>query len=346
MRIAIGQLWQETNTLNTIPTTAQDFEDFGLLRGPALVEGMSNTNELGGFIQALHNWPEQPEIVGLVRLAAWPGGRATAGTFRWLRDEMLGTLTAQMPVDAILLALHGSLAADGTDDVEGEVLDAVRQVGGAAVPVVATLDLHANVTQRMVEAADALVLYHTIPHIDLFDTGQRAARLLRRILIDGARPVTAWQKLPLVVPAEAANSQDASSISYSLKHRLQQLEATPGVLAAGLATVQPWLDVPELGTAVVVVTDGAGELARHHCAALAAEVWQWRGEYLPTLVSIAEGVRLAHENAEGLVVLADSADATTSGAPGDSSWILQELLKYDWPRPALVAMVDPETVTL
>src|SRR5262245_27363001 len=119
MRIAIGQLWQETNTFNPLPTTRADFEQFGVLRGAELVERMADTNELGGFIQSLRAWPEGPEVAGLVRLPAWPGGPATAEAFAWLRRELVDALRRQLPVDGVLLALHGSLVADGSPDVEG-----------------------------------------------------------------------------------------------------------------------------------------------------------------------------------------------------------------------------------
>ncbi len=344
MRIAIGQLWQETNTFNPWPTTRRDFEQFGVLRGPELVERLADTNEPGGFIQSLRRWPERPELVGLVRLPAWPGGAATAETFAWLRQELVGALERQMPVDGVLLALHGALVADEHPDVEGEILRAVRAVIGPRVPLVATLDLHTNLTEAMVRAASALVLYHTAPHIDVFETGQRGANVLRRILVEGARPVTAFQKLPLVVPAERANTQDPASVSYDLRQRLQEMEAQPQILGAGLATVQPWLDIPELGSAVVVVADGAAALARSSCRDLAAEVWQRRRDYLPELVPVEAAVRAAHDEDEGLVVLSDSADATTSGAPGDSTWVLRELLRYEWHRPALVTLVAAEVV--
>ena len=162
----------------------------------------------------------------------------------------------------MLLALHGALVAEQTPDVEGEVLHAFREILGPSVPLVATLDLHANITERMVRSADALVLYHTAPHIDVFETGQRGAAVLRRILVDGVRPVTAFQKMPLVVPAERANTQDSASVSYGLRERLQALEREPGILSAGLATVQPWLDIPEMGSSVLVVSEGDGERAR------------------------------------------------------------------------------------
>jgi len=343
MRIAIGQLWQETNTFNPLPTTQADFEQFGVWRGQEMVERMAGTNEPGGFIQSLRSWPERPDIVGLVRLPAWPGGPATAATAAWLQQELLGALERALPVDAVLLALHGALAADGAPDVEGDLLEAVRQRIGPAVPLVATLDLHANVTRRMVAMADALVLYHTYPHVDVFETGQRGARVLRRLLIDGVRPVTAFQKLPMVVPPERANTQDPSNVCFAFRRQLEELEADPGILTAGLATVQPWLDVPELGGAVVVVAED-GEQARSACAQLAAEVWRRRREYMPELVPAAEAVRQTHEAAGGLVLLGDGADATTAGAPGDSTYVLAELLKYDWPRPALAALVAPDVV--
>jgi len=344
VRIAIGQLWQETNTFNPLPTTQADFESFGVLRGPDLLEQLADTNEPGGFIQSLRRWPEQPEIIGLVRLPAWPSGPATAETLDWLCEEMEQALKAALPVDALLLALHGAMVAENEPDVEGRLLGRLRALVGPGIPIVATLDLHANVTRRMVALSEALVLYHTAPHIDVFETGVRAAAVLRRILVDRVRPVTAWQKIPAIFPAERANTQDARSVSFGLRCRLQELERDPKILSAGLATVQPWLDIPELGSMVVVLTDGDAALARRSCAGVAQEVWDRRREYLPELVPVADAVRMALAHPEGLTVLSDSADATTSGAPGDSNWVLRDLVRHAWPRPALLTLVDPELV--
>ena len=322
MRVAIGQLWQETNTFNPLATTRRDFEEFGIVRGSQIVEQFHDTNELGGFIQSLGRWPEKPEIVGLVRLPAWPSGRATEETFSWLREELVTAIRQDLPVDAVLLALHGAMVADRHPDVEGEILMAIRGLLGPATPLVATLDLHANVTDRMVRAADALVLYHTAPHVDVFETGLRAAELLRRVLVEGARPVTAFAKIPAVVPAERANTEDPASVSHAFKARLVALESQPGVLAAGLATVQPWLDIPELGSSVLIVSDGDADRAAAECAALADEFWKCRRDYLPELTPLAEAVRRAHANCDGLTVLADSSDATTAARPATApgSW--------------------------
>src|SRR3954465_13565724 len=121
MRIAIGQICQETNTFNPLPTTRANFEAFELLRGQELLERMANTNELGGFIQSLRKWPESPEIVPLLRLWAWPSGRSTAGTVAWMRDDLIGTLRLVQPVDAVLLSLHGAMSAVDHPDVEGDL---------------------------------------------------------------------------------------------------------------------------------------------------------------------------------------------------------------------------------
>lgn len=346
MRIALAQVWQETNTFNPLPTKQIDFEQFGVSRGQEMLERMANTNELGGFIQTLRAWPEKPELVGLWRFPAWPSGPATAETFTWIRDELIASLKAAGRVDAVLLALHGSMAAEDHPDVEGEILAAIREIIGPEVPLVSTLDLHANITPKMVATADALVLYHSIPHVDIYETGVRGAAVLRRILIDHARPTTAFIKVPAVFPAERANTELSTGTSAEFKQKLQAWERRPEVLCAGLATVQPWLDIPEFGSSVVITTDNSPEVASELCQDMSQDLWRHRTDYLPELFSAEEGVRKAVQNPAGLTVLSDAADATTSGAPGDSVWILRELVQHDWPRMALVTIVSPEVVAL
>jgi microcystin degradation protein MlrC len=345
MRIGIAQLWQETNTFNPAWTTAEDFGRFGVLRGSEIVQQLADTNELGGFIQSLRQWPERPEIVPLVRLPAWPSGPVTPETLEWLTDEMVRAVRAALPLDGMLLALHGAMVATGTPDVEGHVLGAIRAAVGYDLPIVATLDLHAHVTAPMAREANALVLYHTAPHIDVFETGQRGAALLRKLLIGLEEPVTALVRIPAVLPAENANTQDTQSPSYAVRQRLAELEAAPHVLTAGVATVQPWLDVPGLGTVVVVVANRDEELARKAACELAQQVWDARERYRPKLVGVQESVARAHQldqEGVGLVVLSDAADATTSGACGDSNVILRELIQYEWKRGAVVTLVAPE----
>jgi len=343
MRIAIGQLWQETNTFNPLPTTRADFEPLGIYSGDELIAKMADVNEPGGFIQHVQKWPERPQLVGLARFAAWPSGPATREAIAGMLHDMTDALCHALPVDAVYLALHGALVADGMPDVEGELLRQVRELVGPAIPVVASLDLHTNITRQMVERADALVLYHTAPHIDVFETGQRAAKVMRRLLVDRVRPVTAFQKIPMVVPAERANTQDPASVSFGIRQFLQHVETDPEVLSIGLATVQPWLDIPEMGSAVVATATSQAN-AEQLCRELADQVWRRRREYLPELTELADAVRLAHENPAGLVVLGDAGDSTNSGSTGEATAILSELVKHDWPRPAFATMVAPYAV--
>ncbi len=345
MRIAVGQLWQETNTLNPVPTTRVDFEDFGVLRGARLLEQMAQTNELGGMIQSLGAWREKHEIVGLVRLAAWPSGPTTHEAFEWLSKSLLDAVFTALPVDGLLLALHGAMVAEEEHDVEGNILSALRRAIGPRVPLVATLDLHANVTERMVGAADALVTYHTMPHIDIVQTGERAASVLRRIMFEGARPVTAFQRVPAVPSPDLTNTQSPSSPSWELRERLMAVESSRGILSAGMTTVQPWLDIPNFGSSVLVVGDDNVQECASHCHHLAEQLWRVRHALRGAPTPYADAVRQAHEVQRGLVVLSDPADATTSGAPGDSTWLLSELLKYAWRGPVLVPLVSPEVVS-
>ena len=130
MRIAVAGFMHESNTFNPLPTTRADFEQFGVLRGAELIEKMADTNELGGFIQSLRRWPERPDIVPLVRLPAWPAGMATHDTFTWLRQEVCDSLRAALPVDAVLLALHGAMVAEKLGQGVGLTVADIRDILG------------------------------------------------------------------------------------------------------------------------------------------------------------------------------------------------------------------------
>src|SRR5262249_48382468 len=122
MRIAVGQLWQETNTFNPLATTRADYESFGIYRGRDVLEKLADVNEPGGFLQEIARWPERPEPLGLVRYAAWPSGPATREVMREIFTELGQALEQALPVDAVYLALHGALVGEDLPDVEGTLL--------------------------------------------------------------------------------------------------------------------------------------------------------------------------------------------------------------------------------
>ncbi len=365
VRVAVGRLWQESNDLSTVPTTVDDWQANGVLRGAEIGSlAGSHAAELGGFVDELLDWEKGAGIdVELVPLAgAWcfPKGRLTAECFEWLQAEILEPLRKAVVdtnngLDGVLLCLHGALVAEGENDAEGQLLAAAREIVGPTVPIVATLDLHCHITPKMIENLDAVAVYHTYPHIDMWETGVRAAKILRSIIREGAVPVCALVRIPLVVPPERANTQatpeeiEADAYSYwppEFLRRARQLEAQPWCLSVAVAMTQPWLRVDDFGSSVLVIARDESGLAAAHQAAreLASGFWAARHTFLPSgksilphAVAVAEAARHA-QHLGGLMVIGDGADATTSGAPGDSTQLLREVMKHEWPACALVAL--------
>ena len=319
-RIAVGQFLQETNTLNPVLTETDAFVACGLARGRAVMEEYGDVGELAGFSLLPDELGEGVEWVGLCRAAAWSGGPMSAPARAALTDAVVTGLSGQR-LDGVLLCLHGAQAAVDDPDVAGAVLAAVRQQVGPDVPVVATLDLHANITARMARQADVLVGYHTFPHVDQLSTGRRAARVLARLLDRGERPRRSAWKIPMVVGTEGRATD--RGIQAALWQRLVAAEDDPGVLSVGLYMVQPWFDVPMLGWTLYQAW--TGRRPPFDPAATAAACWDTRQhreiDYLTpeALVAAARRVR------GGPVAVSESHDATNSGAPGDSTRLLAAL---------------------
>jgi len=195
----------------------------------------------------------------------------------------------------------------------------------------------------VVRQADALVGYLTYPHIDMYETGQRAANALLRITAGGARPAMAMCKLPLIVPPEGM--QTTHGPNYELIEAAKVLTTRPDILAASVFPVQPWLDIPEMGGSVVIVAaDGNVAKAAGEAEKLARRFWELRNEFEITLVPIEEALDRALAAPGRPVVLSDSADSTGSGSPGDSTAILKALLARNVQETCLITVVDPEAV--
>ncbi len=338
-RVAIGEVKQESNSFSPFRTTVASFEDGYLLFADEVTARLRGTNsEVAGFLDA-----SGMEFVPTVAAWSLSGGPLTRQTFDLLRGELLRRVRAAAPVDGVLLSLHGAMLVEDIDDPDGELLAELRDEIGSDIPLVATLDLHANVTRLMVESASALVPYRTYPHVDQRETGARAARLLMRMVQEGLRPVTALEKLPLLVPAE--NQQLTHGPMAELMRQATALETRPGIVSAALLPVQPWLDVPELGFSVLVTAAADAQLARREARRLASSVWHRRRAFEVELVPVDEAISRALAQPGGPVVLADSADSTGSGSAGDSTAILEALLHTPLSGPALLTVVDPEAVS-
>eukprot|EP01048_Picozoa_sp_COSAG05_P005201 COSAG05_NODE_303_length_11737_cov_116.354270_2_plen_273_part_00 len=186
MKICIGRLWQESNDFSPVFSTRDMFEnDNPFFRADEITQPGQHGAELGGIVDALMEWPENPQLIGLASAQCFPNGRVTTGCHAWLRDEILGPLKTAVAggVDAVIVSLHGAMVAQDEDDPEGALLRSIRALIGPRVPLVISLDLHCHLTPAILGHVDALCLYHTNPHQDLYETGQRAVGMLRRILV-------------------------------------------------------------------------------------------------------------------------------------------------------------------
>jgi microcystin degradation protein MlrC len=237
------------------------------------------------------------------------------------------------------MQLHGACAAVGVDDVEGEQLALVREIVGPDVPVVTSLDHHANVTARMVALSSAIVGHRTQPH-DPFDTGRIGGELLIRIAAGEVRPAMAWRKLRLITHQEQfLTSRHPMKTWFD---RARAMEADKRVLQASNYPMQPWLDVAEGGWASVVVTDGDRALAERLAEELAELAWSMRAEFMRReAVPVDEAVRMADAEPKGVVVLSDTGDTVFGGAAGDSNLILEAILRLGARGPAIMPLISP-----
>jgi microcystin degradation protein MlrC len=230
------------------------------------------------------------------------------------------------------------MCADNELDPEGYLLQETRKIFGEQVPIVVSLDLHGILTERMMQHSDAIVVYHTYPHVDFYTTGQRAARLLLKILDEKVRPVMAMVVVPALVRGDEMITE-TGSIRHVIK-AAQQVENGERGLSAGMFWGNPFTDVPELRSNSLVVVDDDVEIAAEEALRIANVFWEHHEKMRVPLTSIRDAVRLAHETPTGTVILVDAADATSSGASGDSNAILRELVETNYKGRALLPIVD------
>ena len=337
VKIALGSLLTECNQFGGSPIDLDWFARYELCRGGEVL-GLE-AGVVGGALRSLR--ASGADIAPLISASTCPGGCITADCYGHLRAEMLGRLSRALPVDGVLLGLHGSAVAEGVDDVEGDLISQVRALVGPAVPVVATLDLHAHVTRAMVENAHALVAWSTYPHRDAAGTGERGARLLLDIAGGLCRPAMALAKVPVIVGG-INGSTDGDGAFARMMRDLRRREAQAGVLSASLFLVHPFLDQPDLGGGGLFVVDGDMDRARRLALAAARDYWSRRRELEAAALAPEAAIRAGLETGGRPVVLVEAADCAGGGASGDSVASLAALLALEDPPPALVPVVDPE----
>ena len=270
-RVAVGSILTESNQFTDKVTTLTDFERTELRRGTEILE--IDAGVMGGMLSTLRE--RDLDILPLIVATAVPGGVLTSECYRQLKGELLASLKATLPVNAVLLALHGAAAVQDEGDLEGNLLEAVRELVGPQVPVIGTLDLHAHVTERMIQRADALLAWETYPHKDSFTTGCRGARLLVEILDGKVRPTMAMAKVPVLVGGVNGGTEGEGPFA-DIMHFAKSHEGKGSVISTSVFLVHPYLDATDMGGGGLVITNNdegrAADLARE----IAWKYWQKR----------------------------------------------------------------------
>ncbi|MGD1103798.1 MAG: M81 family metallopeptidase, partial [Terriglobia bacterium] len=337
MRIGVLGVHQECNTFSPILTT---LEDFHLRLGPELVDHWRGTRtEIGGFLDVL----ERPDVEIVPILAGWAitKGRILESEFSRMKQILADSLRAALPLDGMLVALHGAMCAEGADDAEGALLEVIRGVAGASLPLCLTLDLHANVTERICRLADAVIGYRTYPHVDLHETATSAGEVLLRVLAGEPRPRTVMQKIPMIVPGE--NMQTAYGPFAEVWNYGSSLQ-TPEIESYSVFGVQAWLDIEEMGGAVLAVTHRDEAKAREFCRLVAKRFWDLKKDFEVSFPPPDVAIKEALETPGQPVVLSESSDSPTAGSPGDSADMLRALLDGAPGVPATLWLRDEAAV--
>lgn len=337
-RILINECKQEISSFNPVMA---GYEDFAIDRGEAVLGYHRRVHaEVGGALRVLEGAGHEVEG-GYAARGITSSGLVRREAFERIAAEFLEPLRWQRNWDGIYFALHGALAAEGVEDCEGELLARARAIVGEAMPIVVSLDLHGILTDRIVELADGVVVFHTNPHTDFFETGERAARLLLRILKREVKPVSVRVPIPALVRGPELMTE--SGIWKRWVDETIAFEREPGGLAGGFFIGNPFTDVADLASNVFLVADGDERRACELGVRIAGEFWRERATMQQPLLTLEQSAELARR-ATGRVVLVDAADATSSGASGDSNAIVAELVRQGNTRTVLAPLVDAPAV--
>ena len=340
-RIAIGGIFTECNQFGGERIDMDWFARYDLRRGDEIL-GMED-GVVGGMLRELRE--RRVELVPLLYAGTCPGGEVGADCYRELKDELLERLRAALPVDGVLLPLHGAAVVEEIGDLEGDLLAAVREVVGEEVPLVATLDLHVHVSEAMARHADALVAWETYPHRDALTTGERGARLMIDALDGRCRPTMAVAKVPVITSAIHASTDGDDPFARVMRFA-KGFEREEGVLSTSVFLVHPNLDLPDMGSGGLVITDGDAERAEELARQIASMYWDLRHELEPEMHAPRAAIERGMEIDGGPVVLVEAADCCGGGAAGDSVASLAALLDAGVDQLSLVQVVDAEAASL
>jgi microcystin degradation protein MlrC len=339
MRIVAARLNHETNTFSPVPTSLESFGP--LFDDDALTFGQGSNTAFGAFID--YATGIGTDLATPLAATANPSGPCAAADFEALMAPILGAVA--QGCDAILLDLHGAMVSKCNDDCEGELLARLRAVA-PDTPIGVALDLHGNITPRMIENCDCIVGFKTYPHIDMYKTGRHVTRIVDAMLKGGPKPRMGYVHPPMLAHTLKMNTQVDCAMT-DLVAQARAAETRPEILAATVFGGFPIADIADAGVAMVTVaTDqpSADELAN----VLAAEAWARRAEFVyqeePLAVSLQRAAQAADQPGEAPVVLLDHGDNCMSGGGCDTMDVLQAALEGGLTGIIAGPISDPEVV--
>lgn len=342
-RILIAECVQEIASFNP---NQSELDSFRLSTPDQLFpEHRPLRTEIAGALAHFDTRQDIELVPGYGARSITSGGLASKSAWEFISNNILDSIRAAGTIDAIYFSLHGAMGAIGQLDPEGFLLVETRKIVGEEIPIVASFDLHGVITDPVLRNCNAITVYHTYPHIDLYETGERSARLLLKILDGEAKPTTARVRIPALVRGDELKTK-TGCFGERVAETIA-IENSAAGLSGGIFIGNPFTDVPDLASNVIVCTNGDAKLAKESAEKIAAEFWRDREKMQAFLTPVKEAVRRAgdaYASVGGTTILVDAADATSSGACGDSNVVLAELIAQGFPGSALVAITDAPAV--
>ncbi len=340
MHLFTASLGTETNTFSPIPTGARLFADTYLVRAGAYGD---NPDLFAVPMMAFRdkararNWRLTESLCAF----AVPAGPTVDRVYEEFRDEVLADLARAMPVDAVLLSLHGAMVAESYPSCETDLTARIRSMVGSAVPIGVELDLHCHLTPGLVDAADAIVIFKEYPHVDAAERANELFEIIAGTVEGRLRPVMSVFDCRMIGLYPTTLEPMAGFV-----RRMRALEKREGVLSISLAHGFPWGDVPDLGTRVLVVTDADAAQGAALAAELGHELRRLRPMIEPPWMPMDEAIDEALSVVEGTVVIGDVTDNAGGGAASDSTFMLRALLDRSVRDAAVGCFWDPVVVGL
>ena len=340
-RILFGGLFHETHTFLPQLTT---WADFALVTGAEILAKEGDESPTAGFLEEARRFGW--EVVPTADARAMPSGPVEDAAFErfWSEFEQRARPALAAGIDAIFLVLHGAMAAQSIEDVEGELLARVRALPGAAqLPLFGVLDLHGNITARMCAHANGLVAYRKNPHTDAKAATERAAGLLQRCLTSGRVPRMSWCRVPVLwAPPGTGTQTDPMKALTALGAQIEQRD--PAIWAYNILAGFSFADTTESGVTLCAVSDGDPAAAREHLRTGANLAWTLREQGAVNYPPVAEVLARISPAAKGPVLLVEPADNIGGGAPGDCTGVLRAMLAQGV-KSGLLAINDPAAVS-